>query len=258
MNMKLFDSHAHLQDPRVADTMDAMMDRARKIGVTRILSCGTREGDWGALTALAGRHPEILPAYGVHPWFIETLSPDWVNALGQRLTESRAAVGEIGLDFVVAGLDRGKQEAVFLAQLRLARALKRPVSIHCRKAWGRMVELLKQEGGLPHGGAIHSFSGSVEMVREFERLGVFFSFSGSITRPNNLKAKKAAAAAAPDRLLIETDSPDILPENIPGPLNEPAHVIQVVTTLATVRKTTPEKVADMTWNNAVGLFGSGG
>ncbi|WP_300674853.1 TatD family hydrolase [Desulfoluna sp.] len=255
--MKLFDTHAHLQDPRLAGVVDAMMDRARAIGVSRILSCGTREDDWAPLTALAARYPEILPAYGVHPWFIETLSPDWVNALGQRLTENRAAVGEIGLDFVVEGLDRGKQEAVFLAQLRLARALKRPVSIHCRKAWGRLMDLLKQEGGLPHGGAIHSFSGSMEVAQELVRLGAFLSFSGSITRPNNHKAKKNAAAVPPDRLLIETDSPDILPENLPGPLNEPAHVIQVVTTLATVRKTTPESVAEMTWNNALGLFGDG-
>jgi len=238
----------------MAGGVDAMMARARKIGVARVLCCGTREGDWGALAALAARHPEVLPAYGVHPWFIETLSPEWVNALGQRLTESRAAVGEIGLDFAVDGLDRGKQEAVFLAQLRLAKALERPVSIHCRKAWGRLVDLLKQEGGLPHGGAIHAFSGSVEMVKVCERLGVFFSFSGSITRPGNLKAKKAAAAVAPDRLLIETDSPDMLPEDTPGPLNEPAHVIHVVNTLATIRKTTPEKVAAMTWENAVGVF----
>lgn len=252
--MKLFDTHAHLQDPRVAGVVDAMMDRARTIGVARVLCCGTREGDWDRLSVLSGHHPEILPAYGVHPWFIETLSPEWLRALGQRLTESRAAVGEIGLDFVAEGLHRGKQEAVFLAQLRLARALKRPVSIHCRKAWGRMVTLLKQEGGLPDGGAIHSFSGSVEMAAEFQRLGASLSFSGSLTRPNNRKAKKAAEAVAPDRLLIETDSPDILPENAPGPLNEPAHVIHVVNALAIVRRITPHEVADMTWKNAVGLF----
>ena len=255
MNMKLFDTHAHLQDPRVAGDTDAMMARARSVGVARVLSCGTREEDWGALAGLAGRHPEILPAYGVHPWFIETLSPDWVNALGQRMTDDAAAVGEIGLDFAVDGLDRGKQEAVFLSQLRLAKALKRPVSMHCRKAWGRLVELLKQEGGLPHGGAIHAFSGSVEMVRECLRLGAFFSFSGSITRPANHKAKKAAAAVPDHRLLIETDSPDMLPAEVPGPLNEPAHVIHVVNTLAAVRETTPDEIAQTTWENAVRLFG---
>lgn len=253
--MKLFDSHTHLQDERVAGSMDAMMDRARNVGVSRILSCGTREEDWGPLKELARHHPEILPAYGIHPWFIETLSPDWLNILGGFLREGYAAMGEIGLDFAVEGLHRGKQEAVFLAQLRLAKDLKRPVSIHCRKAWGRMVDLLKQEGGLPHGGAIHSFSGSVEMLNECQRLGAFISFSGSITRTNNLKAKKAAAAVSEDRLLIETDSPDILPVNVTGPLNEPSYVIHVVNTLADVRKTTPENVAETTWNNAVGLFG---
>jgi TatD DNase family protein len=253
--MNLFDTHTHLQDSRVADTLGAIMARARGAGVTHSLSCGTREEDWAPLRELAHAHPDILPAYGIHPWFTQALSQDWVKTLGALLSEGRPAVGEIGLDFMVDGLDRGKQEAVFLTQLRLAKDLKRPVSIHCRKSWGRMVELLKQEGGLPHGGAIHSFSGSVEMVKEFERLGAFLSFSGSITRSNNLKVKKAAAAVSPHRLLIETDSPDLLPENLPGPLNEPAHVIHVVNALAYVRKISPETVAELTWNNAVGLFG---
>ena len=253
--MKLFDTHTHLQDNRFTGELDAVMARARGAGVACCLSCGTQESDWAALKGLASDSLDIFPAYGVHPWFIGALSPGWLNRLGGFLSCGRAAVGEIGLDFKVDGLPRGEQEAVFLAQLRLARDLQRPVSIHCRNAWGRLVAILKQEGGLPHGGAVHSFSGSVEVAGELERLGAFLSFSGSITRPRNNKAKKAAAAVSVHRLLIETDSPDILPENIPGPLNEPAHVIHVVNTLANVRKITPETVAEVTWNNAVALFG---
>ena len=252
--MKLFDTHTHLQDDRTLGQVPEIMARARKAGVLATLLCGTREEDWPPLRELSRSHDDLLPAYGIHPWFIESLSENWLRSLGERLESGAVAVGEVGLDFMVKGLDRERQETVFLAQLRLARELKLPLSIHCRKAWGRMVELLKAEGGLPHGGAIHSFSGSVEMVRECERLGAFISFSGSITRPANLKVKKAAAAVSDHRLLLETDSPDILPENVPGPLNEPAYVVEVAKTLAEVRGTTPEEIAELTWQNAAGLF----
>ncbi len=253
--MKLFDTHTHLQDPRLASSLDAVMARARAAGVDRILTCGTCEADWAPLQALVQRYPQILPAYGVHPWFVDTLSPQWLTHLGEYLSKGSSAVGEIGLDFMVAGLCRERQEAVFLAQLRLARDLKRPVSIHCRKAWGRMVELLKGEGGLPQGGAIHSFSGSVEMAMVCQNLGASIAFSGSLTRTHNIKVRKAAASVAPHRLLIETDSPDLLPQNLPGPFNEPAHVIHVVRALADIRHIPVEIMAETTWANAQALFG---
>ena len=253
--MKLFDTHTHLQDLRLEKKVDEMMARAQRAGVAACLVCGTRQGDWPGVLMVSESFAEALPAYGVHPWFVKDLSVDWLTALAVFLEKSRAvAVGEVGLDFMVEKESRELQEEVFVAQLRLAKDLRLPLSIHCRKAWGRMVELLKQEGGLPYGGAIHSFSGSVEMVREFERLGAFISFSGSLTRPANLKGKKAAKAVSNERLLIETDSPDILPENVSGPLNEPAYVVEVVRSLADVRGDTLESIAEITWNNASTLF----
>ena len=252
--MKLFDSHTHLQDRRLSGQSQAIVVRAKRAGVKAMLVCATAEFDWPWVSALSAQDSSLFAACGVHPWHVESLSDGWLNRLGQWLEKGAFALGEVGLDFAVQGLNRELQETVFRAQLGLARELALPLSIHCRKAWGPLVSILKKEGGLSHGGAIHSFSGSVEIAFELERLGAFFSFSGSVTRKKNLKARRAAAAISKERLLVETDTPDILCEGAQGPFSEPAHVVEVAEALARIREESMENMAEATWRNACALF----
>ncbi len=253
---RLFDAHCHLQDERLVADLPQVLERARAAGVGRLLCCGTREADWEAVRQLAKAHPDaILPSFGIHPWVLEGRSGQWAEVLASMLTSvPSAGVGEIGLDHAMTERRDTEQEEVFLAQLRLARKLKRPVSVHCRKAWGRLLELVKAEGGLAAGGILHSYSGPPDLVGELEALGFYLSFSGSVTRSGNQRGQRAAAAVSAERLLIETDSPDLAPVGAAGECNEPANLALVAEAVARLRNVSAETLAERTWANACRLL----
>jgi TatD DNase family protein len=141
-----------------------------------------------------------------------------------------------------------------VVQLALAARLGRPVSVHCRRAFGRLVELVRRAGRQSGGGVIHSYSGPPELVKPLVELGFSISFSGSLTFPNSKRAHAAAAVVPGDRLLIETDSPDIKPYLCKTELNEPANVVAVAEALSKIRGVSVEEISAMTWDNASRLF----
>jgi len=253
--MILFDSHSHLQDPHCIARIDAILARAGAAGVTRVLCCGTGPSDWHAVATLAAAYPAILPAFGLHPWFIGERTPDWLEKLEALLGAfSLATVGEIGLDHATEDRNDADQAAVFIAQLKLARKFGRPVSIHCRKAWGDMMKILSEQCGLPCGGAIHSYSGPVDLIKQLAAMNVSLSFSGSIVYDRNLRGRAAAALVDAGRLLIETDSPDLCPPGVAPGENEPANVVAVAGILAEIRGCAPDAIAECTTRNAARIF----
>ncbi|MBU4459286.1 MAG: TatD family hydrolase [Verrucomicrobia bacterium] len=260
--MDLFDAHAHLQDAAFAADLDGVFRRAAAAGVRRVVVNGTSPRDWDAVAALAARTAAVAPAFGVHPWFPDGLPADWLDDLARRLAaDSAATVGEIGLDTAVEPRDDRLQEEVFLAQLRLARNLRRPATLHCRRAWGRMLELLRAEGPHPVGLVLHSYGGGADLVPQLAALNACFSFSGTITYTRNTRSAAAARAVPPDRLLAETDAPDLPPEGAPagpagGPANEPANLPLVVAAIARARGVSMASAAALTSANAARLFGA--
>ncbi len=183
---------------------------------------------------------------------------DGVDAVAGNLARRK-----IGIDHAIENRDDADQEFVFLKQLKIARKYDRPVTIHCRRAWGRLIELLDQFGEIPRGMLIHCFGGSAEVATELVKRGAYISFSGSITRPNARKAGPAIRAVPADRILIETDAPDILPHNVDAAssrvvenplLNEPANLRYVLTKAAELRGMTEEALAEITFRNAERFF----
>ena len=253
--MKLFDCHNHIQDKRLFSDRENMMKRARTAGVVSMGVKGCCEADWPRVIELSEAYEGIHPAFGLHPWFIAERSSDWFQTLEKLLLEyPQASVGEIGIDHAIEERDDADQEAVFLAQLEIARRLDRPVSIHCRKAWGRLIELIDQFGELPRGMLIHCFGGSAEVAIELVKRGGYISFSGSITRPNAKKAGPAIRSVPADRLLIETDAPDIMPTTAEGNLNEPANLRFVLSKAAELRGSSETELAELTFRNAERFF----
>jgi TatD DNase family protein len=258
--MKLFDAHCHLQDARLLPHLDAAMMRASSAGITGLMCCGCYEEDWSLLPDIARRFPQVRLSFGLHPWYIGERTADWLNTLKTFLTSTPSAVGEIGLDHALDKTTFADQEAVFLTQILLANELARPVTIHCRRAWGRLMELLDEKGWPAFGFILHSYSGSSELIQPLVRRGAFFSFSGAITFERNIHGRAAAAAVPQDRLLIETDAPDLFPTqklnptgliNSDGnPVNEPANLLLVAQTIASLRGLTLEEVATITHFNA--------
>ena len=259
-NMQLFDAHCHLQDPRLQSSLPGVIQRAKSAGVLKMLCCGTAEADWPRVTQLCARHSGLVPAFGLHPWHIADKTPSWFNILTDMIISDPAAiVGEIGLDHAIQERNDVKQEEAFRMQLRLATALGRPASIHCRKAWDTMISILQDFSELTSGFMIHSYSGSAELVAPLSELGAYFSFSGSITRHRNTRGHAAVAAVPIERLLIETDTPDLTPvrDNSPQPeeeLNEPANLIFILKKVAELRGMSEAELAEITWNNAQRLF----
>ena len=253
--MRFFDAHAHLQDHRLDGMREAVLLRAHEQGVVHVLSCGVHEGDWAKLSAISHQFHGICPAYGLHPWFVDTRSEHWLDTLEALIAETGASVGEIGLDRMIKERSDADQREVFIAQLKLARKYKVPVSMHCRKAWQIMVDILEAEGGLPYGGVVHAYSGSADMVKAFEELGACISFAGSVTKSANKKVAAAVKAVSEDRLMIETDAPDILPDGANRSLNEPSFLRLIVAAVADLRGESMEKTAHVTFENSMRVYG---
>lgn len=239
--IRLFDAHNHLQNyPGEKETAEALA-RASDAGVELMLCNGTRPGDWAKVLGLAGRGG-IVPFFGLHPWFVEEARDGWLGALEDLLQRAPSGVGEIGLDKAVDA-DLGRQEEAFRAQLRLAKKLGRPVSIHCVRAWGRMLELLKEER--PPVFMFHAYGGPPELMKELADLGAWFSFGPGLLDPVREKLRKALRAAPPWRLLLETEAPEAGsgPGELPG----------VIRAAAAALGTGPEALGGLTWRNA-GIF----
>ncbi|KAF3641971.1 putative deoxyribonuclease TATDN1-like isoform X6 [Capsicum annuum] len=213
--IKLFDSHCHLQDPRIIDMVPKIVKTTTEAGVVYFAVNGVSEKDWHLVKEMSDQYPCIVPNFGLHPCFITERTPNWLKTLRGFLESTPpAAVGEIGLDKGSFGrkIDFADQVDVCRQQLQLAKELERPASIHCVRAFGDLLELLKSAGPVPSGFILHSYLGSAEMVPEFAKLGAYFSFSGFLMSMKESKAKKMLKSIPKDRILLETDAPDALPK----------------------------------------------
>jgi len=263
--MQLFDAHCHLQDERLLPHLDTVMERAEQAGVTGLMCCGSCEEDWTRLPGIARRFPKVRLSFGLHPWYSGGRSARWLDRLQEHLSATPSAVGEIGLDHALDKATFPDQESVFLAQIHLANQLRRPVTFHCRRAWGRLMELLDAQGWPAFGFVFHSYSGSVELVEPLVRRGAFFSFSGAITYEQNRRGRDAVTAVPLDCLLIETDAPDLIPvlpahaippQDASGkPANEPALLGRILTEVANLRGLPESVLADATKRNTERLWG---
>ncbi|HAF95667.1 MAG: hypothetical protein A2X34_06040 [Elusimicrobia bacterium GWC2_51_8] len=192
---KYFDAHNHIQN--YSGPCEAGAGRAGLI-----LLNGTAPDDWQKVLDLAAADERIWPCFGLHPWFINKAGPRWLEELELFLKRAPSCVGEIGLDGA-KNTGAKRQEEVFTSQLKLAARLRRPVCLHCVKAWGKMLKIIKEE--LPGTFMLHSYGGPAEMIKEFSALGAYFSFGSAIMDPKRGKLREALLTVPPDRLLFETE-----------------------------------------------------
>lgn len=261
----MVDAHTHLHDPRIAPVLLDALGRARDAGITEWVVCGTSPADWTAVEVLAGLAPStgfrLRPAFGVHPWYADALPPDWLDRLEELLRRhADATVGEVGLDALRQGPDSAAQRRVLDAQLALAARLGRAVSLHAVRCVPAVLEAVRPHASRLPGFVVHSFAGSTETLSELVELGGYASFGGTLLNPAARRVHAAAAAVPPDRVLVETDAPDMRPvggeECVPGTqTSHPANLVRVVAGLAARRGLDPATAADVTAANARRLFG---
>lgn len=217
----LFDAHNHLQDERLDPWRTEIVKEVPEAGIGEMIVNGSCEEDWPQVAELAKKHAWVRPAFGLHPWYVKERSPQWLEKLREHLvTHPRAVVGETGLDRWIEIPDVKAQLSCFRAQLALAVELDRPITIHCLRAFGLLEEVLRSERLPRRGFLLHSYGGPVEMVPGFVRLGGYFSVSPYFAHSRK-SAQLATFAKIPlERLLAETDAPDMWPppEHNPHPL----------------------------------------
>jgi len=250
----LFDSHCHLQDRRYGSVRE-IIGRARESGVANMVCSAVNESDWKQVRSIAHSYPEVIPSFCMHPMYLQNRTGGWLERMEELLkVEARAGVGEIGIDRWDKRFNDQEQRDIFIDQLMLAKRLNRPVSIHCRKAWGQLIDIVRRTGLPGTGAMIHSYSGGPDLVVQLEKLGFYISFSGSVTRDRNHKGREAVKVVSSERLLIETDAPDMLPADAPGELNEPSFIRFTAESIAVLRGVTVEEIAVLTTENANRLF----
>ena len=254
----LVDSHTHIDTPRFNADRESVIQAAINGGVTRMVDPGCDLASSREALALAKSHSGIIfAAVGVHPHDATTYNYD-VDIEFRRMAREPevVAIGEFGLDYFRMLSPREVQREVFCAHLELARACNLPCIIHVRDSHDDVIELLRIHGqGLR--GVFHCFSGDVALAEEclaFEHF--MLSFAGPLTKQGNALPEVARMAPL-DRILVETDSPYLIPNPIRAKRNEPLFVKRVAEKLAEIRGLTLEEIAQITTANAVRLFGLG-
>ncbi|MBR4927300.1 MAG: TatD family hydrolase [Alphaproteobacteria bacterium] len=196
--MPYFDAHLHIVD-------DDMILRASDKGVRTFFVNAAKMSDWEPVLAQSNRLLGVHPCLGVHPWHLDSATPNWESELRHILKDNpQAMVGEIGLDGMRSDMER--QKDFFFRQMVLAEELNRPVHIHCFKAWPEMLEILGQFKGMQI--LMHRFSGDEVIVQKLRFMNVYFSVLNG----------KVLDVIPDNRVLVESDAPDgiFTPEAIPA------------------------------------------
>ena len=242
----LYDAHNHLQDDRLEPWRDEITAMLPATGLAEMIVNGSCEEDWPGVADLARRHAWIRPAFGLHPWYIRERTSQWAATLRQLLLDHpHAVVGEIGLDRWIENPDIEAQLECFRTQISLAVELDRPATIHCLRAWGLLEETLRHCTLPRRGFLLHSYGGPAEMIPQFAAMGARFSLSPYFGHPRKAAQLAVFKSVPLDRLLAETDAPDMWPPDELNPhplrsasgtaLNHPANLRVSYELLAQVR-----------------------
>ena len=261
--MPWIDSHCHLDAPEFGADRDAVVQRARAAGVAMLVLPAVAVAGFDALIALARRHGQAY-ALGIHPLCVDAAEEADLERLGAALQAQQGdphlvAVGEIGLDHFIPGLDRAKQERFYAAQLQLARQHGLPVILHVRRSADSLLKHLRRIE-VP-GGIAHAFNGSEAQASQFAQRGFKLGFGGSLTFERALQIRRLAATLPAEVPVLETDAPDIPPQWLyvkagerqqhPPSRNEPAELPRIAQSLASLRGWTLEQTAATTSANVL-------
>ena len=256
-NIYMFiDTHAHLNDQAFKGEEKEIIKLSKEMGVEVIINSGYDLQSSFDVISLAESNEGLYCSIGFYPENIEELNNETYDKLLSLAQNKKVvAIGEIGLQYTDDCPDREKQKQGFLKQLKLAYDLQKPIVIHCRDAYGDMIELLKDNKDLlKFGGTFHCFSGSGEIAKEALKLGLYISIGGVSTFKNAEKLRSALAVVPLERILLETDCPYLTPHPYRGKRNSPAYIPTIAENLANLRGISVEEVAKVTTENARRLF----
>jgi len=250
----LADTHAHLSWASFAEDREKVISRARKVDVKYIVNIGFDLDGSREAIELAEKHEGLYATVGIHPHNASQLNENVLDKL-RKLSENpkAVAIGEIGLDYYRNLSPREIQKKAFEAQLILAEELGLPVVIHDREAHADTLEILSKFKGKING-IMHCFSGSREMAEQCIKSDFYISFAGPVTFPNSHKLHEIAKRIDLNKILLETDSPWLAPQEMRGKRNEPAFLLFTAKKIAKLKGISVDELAEATTENAKEIF----
>lgn len=254
----VIDSHCHFDFAPFAADPALAWTQAQQVGVKAMVIPTVGSQNWHTVATLCQQFSGLYYGLGIHPFFSHQHSADVVAALTHQLTNAKndercVAIGECGLDFAVADVNRDQQLQWLQAQFQLANEYHLPVMLHCRKAFPELLKLLRQQP-LKMGGVYHGFSGSYQQATQLVDLGIKIGVGGTITYRRAQKTRDTVAKLPLSALLLETDAPDMPVSGYQGQPNRPERLVDIVTVLADIRGDTYAQIAQATTLTCTELF----
>jgi len=250
----MIDTHCHL-DAAEFDADRAMVYAgALAAGVSGIVVPGVEVAAFPKQKTVIDACPACLPAWGIHPLYVDRSQPDDLDRLRQWLVRERpVAIGEIGLDFYVAGVDVERQTQLFVAQLKLAREFDLPVILHVRRAVDAVLRELRRVR--VRGGIAHAFNGSEQQAGELIKLGFKLGFGGASTYDGSRRIRALASCLPEESIVLETDAPDMSPAWLNRGRNEPGELPRIAAEIAALRSVPVSALVARADENARAIFG---
>ena len=248
----IFDTHAHYNDKAFNEDRTNLLDSFTESGILGVINCGTDIEESKNSIALSEQYDFMYCAVGFHPEEIGKANEDYLEEIKELSKHKKCvAIGEIGLDYYWVKDNKEEQKRIFTEQVILANELNLPVIIHSRDAHNDTLEILKK---YKPKGVLHCFSGSVEVMKEVLKLGMYIGLGGAVTFKNARVPLEVAKELPLERLLLETDCPYMSPVPMRGKRNQSTYISFVAEKIAEVKNLTKEEVLATANNNAFKLF----
>lgn len=253
----MIDSHCHINDELYKDNPADYIKESEKAGVFQFLVVGFDEKSSELALEIANKNKSCFAAVGIHPSDVKKAQHDDLDKIKELAKQDKViAVGEIGLDYYWDKDEdvKKQQREYFKEQIKIANELNLPISIHCREALEDCLQILK-ENPVKRGGIMHCYAGSLEMSKDFIKLGFLLGFGGTVTFKNAVRPKEVAANVPSDSYVLETDAPYLTPHPYRGKENHSKYLYLVRDQIAELRGISPEQVEEETNKNFKRVFG---
>lgn len=242
------DTHMHLGDTL---SVEELLKKCHEVHVDKLILCGTNKEEIIKYLELADKYKEIYLAIGFHPENADSITDEDLSWLEEKAKNPKVvAIGEIGLDFHYEGYDKDKQINLFKKQIEISKRLNKPVVIHTRDAMQLTFDILKESKVK---GVMHCYSGSIEMAMEYIKIGFSLGIGGVLTFKNS-NLPKVIDIVPLENIVLETDSPYLAPTPHRGEENYSFYIPIIAEKIAEIKNLSIEKVAEITYKNAVSIF----
>ncbi|RDE22689.1 TatD family deoxyribonuclease [Motiliproteus coralliicola] len=261
MNVRLCDSHCHLDFSVFDSQRQTIMRQAVEAGVEVIVVPGVRAAGWDGLIELCRSHgqltsdtPRLLPALGMHPCFMADHRQQHLVRLEQLLQQQLpVALGELGLDFWSPDAEREPQLELLQQQLDLASSYRLPLLLHARKCHDPLIQLLRRQR-FEFGGIVHAFSGSRQQAEQYLSMGFKLGIGGAVTYPRAQRLRRTVKELGPEAWVLETDAPDMPLCGRQGQLNRPDYLPGVLQVMGELLQQPAAVLAQQFWSNTLAVL----